>query len=51
MVCGSKELTDNGINGKIITSMMYGKAGWKSGYFSKFGDDNVKLYDPNDLYI
>lgn len=46
----SKELKDNGINGKIITSMMYGKAGWKSGYFSKLGDDKVKLYDPNDLY-
>jgi len=45
----SNYLNKKNINGKNMTSLLYGQLGWKSGYLRKFGDD-TKLYDPNQLY-
>ena len=33
----------------MMTSLLYGDLGWKSGYFKTFGEP-TKLYDPNILY-
>lgn len=43
----SEYLNDKGVSGLILTSMLYGKLGWRSGYFDDIGDD-VKLYEPTD---
>lgn len=45
----SKKLKENNVNGKMMTSIVYGDLAWKSGYFKDIGSD-VRLYDPNDLY-
>lgn len=45
----SKKLKREGMNGKIMTSLLYGELGWKSGYMSDIGE-KVALYDPNTKY-
>ena len=45
----SNKLLKEGVKGKMMTSLLYGELGWKSGYLRNFGDD-VKFYDPNVLY-
>lgn len=44
----SKKLQKKGVNGLFMTTLEYGKIGWRSGYFKDVGND-VDLYDP-DLY-
>lgn len=43
----SKYLEKKDINGKLMSSMNYGKLGWRSGYFANIGDE-VELYNPAD---
>ena len=43
----SDYLQTKNINGKVMTSLLYGDLGWRSGYFTDIGDD-IKLYEPND---
>ena len=45
----SKKLKEKKVNGKIMSSIVYGDLGWKSGYFKDIGSD-IRLYDPNQLY-
>lgn len=46
----SNYMKNKNLNGKIMTAMHYGILGWRSGYFSKIGDD-VELYSPVDSGI
>ena len=43
----SNYLNDKNVNGKIMTSILYGDLGWRSGYFTNIGDD-IKIYSPAD---
>jgi hypothetical protein len=45
----SNKLLKKGVQGKMMTSLLYGDLGWKSGYLKTFGEA-IKLYDPNILY-
>ena len=45
----SDKLLKKGVQGKMMTSLLYGDLGWKSGYLKTFGE-TTKLYDPNILY-
>ena len=45
----SEKLKEEEVNGKMMTSLLYGELGWKSGYLRDFGIE-TKLYDPNQLY-
>ena len=45
----SQYLNKKDVNGKQMTSLLYGDLNWKSGYLRDFGDE-TKLYNPNDLY-
>jgi len=46
----SKYLQEKEVDGRLMTTMNYGKLGWRSGYFDDIGDD-VKLYNPADSGI
>ena len=35
------------LDGKLMSTMKYGKLGWRSGYFDKIGED-VRLFNPAD---
>jgi hypothetical protein len=45
----SNLLKQNNVNGKLMTALYFDDLAWKSGYLRNFGEQ-VKLYDPNDLY-
>lgn len=45
----SQYLNKKKVNGKMMTSLLYGDLGWKSGYLKTFGQE-TDLYDPNKLY-
>lgn len=45
----SQYLNKKDVNGKQMTSLLYGELNWKSGYLRDFGTE-TKLYNPNDLY-
>jgi len=45
----SKELESKGFEGRQATAMIYGKYGWKAGYFKGIGD-KTELYDINTKY-
>jgi len=45
----SNKLNDEGVNGKLMTSLVYGDLSWKSGYLRNLGNE-VELYDPNKIY-
>jgi len=45
----TKYLEHKGVTGKMMTSLIYGDLGWKSGKFKDIGDE-VDLYDPDRYY-
>lgn len=45
----TKYLQQKGVTGKLMTSLVYGDLGWKSGKFKDIGED-VDLYDPDRYY-
>lgn len=45
----SRKLNEKNILGKISSSIVYGRLGWKSGKFGTIGND-VDIYDPAKLY-
>lgn len=45
----SKYLEKKGVIGQMMTTLLYGNMGWRSGYLRDFGED-VELYDPDIYY-
>lgn len=45
----SQYLQSKGLTGDMMTTLLYGNMGWRSGYLRAFGDE-VELYDPDIYY-
>jgi hypothetical protein len=45
----SNYLNTKDVQGRMMTSLLYGDLNWKSGFLRNFGE-TTKLYNPNELY-